>query len=250
MDRKTVFILIPVIVSIAINALDGNVGMIDYYCHAGSTFLWADLSGSVYCYTYVYLIHVIGISAFFVFPLAAWDKCVEIIERRAKFRYETDDEIYDGILNLTIFNDGNDLENRFAKYIGFGVLKDGSVIKEQILPPKDRILNWADSDKKIQSGHQGTINRIVTVDWEGVRFGRMGYGHSDKDETTWRVGIELTGKIRGGIIKKNICITFAVNKITKGKYLIVKPSVCEGDCEWAKEISVEEYKKILSKKAQ
>lgn len=248
MNRKTVYILIPVIVSIAINAFNGSARMIDVYCQTGSVFLGRNLSGWMYCYTVVYLFHILGLSAVFIIPMATYDKFAEIIASRAKLRYETDSEIYDGILNLTIFNDGNDLEERSAKYIGFGVLKNSSVIKDEmlLLPQKDRILNWADPGRKIQSGLQGTISKVVTVDWDGVHFGQMTRKHNNSDETAWRVGIELAGKIKGRKIKKNICITFTVNK-TRYKYLIVKPSVRDGNCEWAKDIPAKELKKTLSK---
>lgn len=224
----------------------------------------ADLVGCNFSNTYVNIpCWWLNFIFFAVLTAVAYDFVVYFIiprirKRRVKsnLRIKVNRDVWSGVVSATIFNDGNDdLEERNAEYLGFArVSKDGVLnqLDNGIIHDKDKVLKWNEKEERISPDRHGTINNIAVVDWQGVQFGRFITMHNE-DESTWKVGVGVSGKIKGvPIYKRYFCITFVVRKNIKDNgevlWLIGEPQLIEKDCDWIKTISAEEYLKTLEKR--
>ena len=172
--------------------------------------------------------------------------------RNANFRFEADRDVYTGVIGVRIFNDEIvDFTERTGELLGFAPeIKNEYTNMIGILPPESRRLQWKESGEKIEAGGHGYAE-VAMIDWEGVHFDSMFTEHNT-DKATWKVAIEINGKLDGrSINKKKYCITFNFHKSVGDNreiWLTGLPKIEEGDCAWVKTISLSEAIRMKEEK--
>jgi hypothetical protein len=177
-------------------------------------------------------------------------------KRDSKLRFEEYRDVHNGIIGLTVFNDGDaDLEEKTAELIGFSFSKIGDKLINSIdmLPYEKRILRWHETDSKIPYGGH-SLMYIARINEEGVHFGNLTLLHNS-DLRTWWAGVEIRGKIDGDpIFERRCCLSFMVGKNiidnNRELWLVGHPTLEMSDCDWAISLRGEEALKWIEEHEQ
>lgn len=166
--------------------------------------------------------------------------------KEANFNLEARRNDTDSIV-VTVFNNEDvDFTEKSAEILGFcKVQPDGNLMNMiDMLGHEKRGLAWYEKENKIEAGGHSLIE-VASADWEGMHFGPLIIKHNT-DHATWKVGIEVRGKLSGdSIIPKKCCLTFQVEKNVldgnKVVWIVGWPDLETGDCNWVKTISATEW---------
>jgi hypothetical protein len=181
------------------------------------------------------------------FVMSFWD---------TKFSLEADRYIHPPVVGVRIFNKNKvDFTERKAELMGYGTVGNDSPVNWiNNIPHEERILEWAESEEKIEPGGHGFVKLAgINVDEGLLQYGNSRLSGVLNDTDSWRFEIEIRGKVRDKPVVRRCCVAFSTRKDiisdrhgTRIFWAITIPTL-EKDAGWAKAYTFEEWEKIRKK---